>query len=78
MKLIRFKDIKVKLQIWDTAGQERFNSFTNGYFKGSDAILVVFSLCDWWSYECVKKWMEKVQQMTEENVPFVLIGNKID
>jgi small GTP-binding protein len=78
MKLVKFKDMKIKLQIWDTAGQERFNSFTNGYFKGSDGILVAFSLTDKKSYECVKKWMEKVQQMAEENVPFIIIANKLD
>jgi GTPase SAR1 family protein len=29
---------------WDTAGQERYRSITNAYYRGAEAILIVFDL----------------------------------
>lgn len=34
----------VKLQIWDTAGQERFRGITKSYYKGSQAIILVYDI----------------------------------
>ena len=48
-----FNDKVVKVQIvnsiynknqWDTAGQERYKSITNAYYRGADAIIVVFDM----------------------------------
>ena len=35
---------KVKLQIWDTAGQETFRTIISAYYKGADAIVILFDL----------------------------------
>jgi len=35
---------KVKMQIWDTAGQERFRTITSAYYKGADAIILVYDI----------------------------------
>jgi Ras-related protein Rab-1A len=29
---------------WDTAGQERFRTITNAYYKGANAIVIVFDV----------------------------------
>ena len=47
----RFKTIdvnnkKIKIQIWDTAGQEGFKTIVSAYYKGADAIIVVFDQSD--------------------------------
>ena len=34
----------VKLQIWDTAGQERFRTITSAYYKGADAVIMVYDV----------------------------------
>jgi Ras-related protein Rab-1A len=41
-RTIQVDDKIVKLQIWDTAGQERFRSITSAYYKGADAVIVVY------------------------------------
>ena len=69
---------KVLMQLWDTAGQERYNTLTSAFFKGSDGILVVFSVCDRRSFENVNKWMGQIWRMAPENVSLLLVGNKID
>lgn len=37
-------DCFIKLQIWDTAGQERFRGITKSYYKGAQAIILVFDV----------------------------------
>lgn len=37
---------KIKIQIWDTAGQEGFRTIVSAYYKGADAIIVVFDNSD--------------------------------
>lgn len=34
----------MKFSQWDTAGQERFRTITNAYYKGADAILMVYDV----------------------------------
>ncbi len=34
----------VKLQIWDTAGQERFKTITTAYYRGAQALILVFDI----------------------------------
>lgn len=45
----RFKSVVIdesfiKLQIWDTAGQERFRGITKSYYKGAQAIILVYDI----------------------------------
>lgn len=37
---------RVKLQIWDTAGQESFRTIISAYYKGADAIIIVYDLTE--------------------------------
>jgi Ras-related protein Rab-1A len=45
----RFRTLEIdgkiaKLQIWDTAGQERFRTITSAYYKGADAVIMVYDI----------------------------------
>lgn len=46
----------VTLQIWDTAGQERFQSLGQGFYRGSDACLLVYDITDPESLEHLDHW----------------------
>lgn len=50
---IEIDDKKVTIQLWDTAGQERFHTLTAAFFKGSDGIVVCYSVNDRRSFEHV-------------------------
>ena len=78
LKNIEVKGKKVKLQVWDTAGQERFRTITTSYYKGAQAIIVVYDITDRDSFEHVKNWMADVDKFAKEGVLRILAGNKCD
>ena len=52
-------DSYVKLQIWDTAGQERFRGITKSYYKGANAVILVYDITTPKSFEDVTSyWMK--------------------
>lgn len=78
MKLLDVDGVKIKMQIWDTAGQERFNTLTTGFFKGSDGIILCYSVTDEKSFESINKWMNQINSLAPVEVKVVLVGNKVD
>lgn len=67
----------VKLMLWDTAGQEMFSKLTRNYYKGSGAVVYVFSTTDRDSFLEVERWKSKVEEECGDIVS-VLVQNKID
>ena len=43
-KTYQVDEFSVRLNIFDTAGQERYKSLTKSYFKGTDAVLFMYSM----------------------------------
>ena len=78
MKNILIENTRIKLQIWDTAGQERFRTITTSYYKGAQAIIIVFDLTDKDSFDHLKSWMGDIDKYAKEGVMKVLVGNKSD
>lgn len=80
----RFKTINVenkliKFQIWDTAGQERFRTITSAYYRGSQAILLVYDLTDKQSFNDIENfWLTEVDKYGEKDALLILVGNKSD
>ncbi|KAF8523112.1 ras-domain-containing protein [Hysterangium stoloniferum] len=74
----------VTLQIWDTAGQERFSSLATAFFRGADAVLMVYGVNRPESLQSLKKWWHEFQArapVADENASdycCVVVGNKID
>lgn len=71
-------DIIICNQIWDTCGQDRYNSVTKTFFKGSQAIILVYSIDSKESFNKVNQWLEKIDQNASLNVIKILIANKCD
>ncbi|KAF9442648.1 ras-domain-containing protein [Macrolepiota fuliginosa MF-IS2] len=74
----------VTLQIWDTAGQERFSSLSTAFFRGADAVILVFDVHEVETLEALTKWWaefcEGAPLIEEEAVeyPCFVVGNKTD
>ena len=68
----------IKVQIWDTAGHERFRSITYSYYRGANAIIIVFDLSDKKSFISITEWLKQIEKHANENVFKFLVGNKSD
>ena len=68
----------VKVQIWDTAGHERFRSITYSYYRGANAIIIVFDLSDKKSFISITEWLKQIEKHANTNVFKFLVGNKSD
>lgn len=76
-KEIQLDEGSVKLMLWDTAGQEMFSKLTRNYYRGSGAVVYVFSTTDRASFEEIDSWRQKVEEECGDIVS-VLVQNKID
>jgi len=69
----------VKLQIWDTAGQERYQLITPIFYRGANAIILVYDVTDVTALNGIRKWHdEAIKLVSKDSVPFIIIGNKND
>ena len=77
IKIIQYRNFKIKLQIWDTAGQERFHSITNNFFHNADGVLFVYDITNLKSFRGAKNWIWEAKQVGNF-FQKILIGNKLD
>ena len=78
-KAIKKDKIKYKLNIWDTTGQEKYQSITNLFIKGANAIILVYSIDSLSSFEGLNFWYESIKEHLQGNdyILFV-VGSKSD
>ena len=70
---------KYIIDIWDTTGQEKYHSVTNLFIKGSDAIILVYSIDSRNSFDGLDYWYNSVQEKLEErNYILAVVGSKSD
>lgn len=67
----------VKLQIWDTAGQERYMSLNQNLFLKVQGVLLMYDISSRDSFMHLKNWINLIKDTIEE-IPMVLVGNKVD
>ena len=73
----------IRIKIWDTAGQERYKAITKCFFQRAQGIIIVFDVTNKRSFDDLKMWIDSINsqsKLTEdlENMPIIIIGNKID
>jgi len=62
---------------WDTAGQEKFGGLRDGYYIGGQAAIIMFDVTARVTYKSVPHWHKDLTRVCE-NIPIVLVGNKVD
>ncbi len=45
-KTLDINGTTVKMQIWDTAGSENFRSIVSAYYRGANAVVLVYKIDD--------------------------------
>ena len=73
MSIISYKDKEIVIH--DTAGQGRFQTLTTEYYKHAHGALVFYDVSD--DENTVDRWIEQLKEKNE-NIPIVIVGNKID
>ncbi|XP_048850755.1 ras and EF-hand domain-containing protein [Brienomyrus brachyistius] len=66
------------LQLWDTAGQERFRSIAKSYFRRADGVLLLYDVTCEKSFLNVREWVDMIEDVSQEDIPIMLVGNKAD
>lgn len=67
------------MEILDSAGQEEFKPMRDQYIRVGEGFLLVFSLTDRRSLdECYKLHRDIVRIKDSDDVPMILVGNKLD
>jgi len=78
---MEYKGVPIELVFWDIAGQESFAQLRKGFYKGSRAVIVVFSHEDNdhgnTSFQNVTKWLDDIKKNCGF-LPVIIFGNKID
>lgn len=77
-KLIEIDEKLVRLQIWDTAGQEKYRTLTSNYFKGVDAVIMIYDVTRISTFENISYWSKVVKEKTSEGTIVALVANMID
>ncbi len=54
----------LKTLFWDTAGQERYRSIAHNFFRGANAVIVVYDVTDADSLIDVDKWIRDMEDAT--------------
>ena len=72
-------DEPVELDILDTAGQECFIALRTTWMRKKDGFILVFSIVDRRSFECLQSYYDQICEVYEDDLPpFIIVGNKID
>lgn len=62
---------------WDTAGQEKFGGLRDGYYIQGNCAIIMFDVTSRTTYRNVPNWHRDLVRVCE-NIPIVLVGNKVD
>ncbi len=62
---------------WDTAGQEKFGGLRDGYYIQGQCAILMFDVTSRVTYKNVPNWHRDLVRVCE-NIPIVLVGNKVD
>lgn len=74
------KGVEFKFHIWDLAGQYKWENLTKLYYEGSKGFILVFDVTRPRpsSFDNIMSWVRKIKERVDEDIPGILIGNKID
>eukprot|EP01138_Halocafeteria_seosinensis_P003530 gb/GECG01003608.1/.p1 GENE.gb/GECG01003608.1/~~gb/GECG01003608.1/.p1 ORF type:complete len:225 (+),score=39.34 gb/GECG01003608.1/:1-675(+) len=78
VKTLNVDGYKVKLHLWDTAGQERFRTITSSYYRGANAVLLVFDMTKRDTFEKVETWAQQIREHNAHEITMLVVGNKCD
>ncbi len=77
VKIVEVNGRAIKLSIWDIAGQDRFGSFRDTFYRGAQAVALVYDVTDVLSMNNLINWQREIVKVAPR-AGFCVVGNKID
>ena len=78
-KVIKRDQVSYILNLWDTTGQEKYHSITNLFIKGSNVVVLVYSIDLLESFKGLDYWYKSVQEKLGGNkYVLAIVGSKSD
>ncbi|NWW96634.1 RAB17 protein, partial [Rhynochetos jubatus] len=69
----------VRFEIWDTAGQEKYHSICHLYYRGAQAVLLVYDITNKETLNRAKLWLRDLEkEFLPHEIVIALVGNKTD
>lgn len=72
------KEKGFKIYFWDIGGQPDKLFANEYYFADAVGAIIVFDLFNRESFKNLEFWISKLKNLSGEEVPFILVGNKTD
>ncbi|MFX1572528.1 MAG: Rab family GTPase [Promethearchaeota archaeon] len=80
-KIFKIENAIIQLALWDIGGQEKFQTMRQQFYRGSDAVFLIFDLTKPESFNNIPRWFSDVlaqlKNRSEELIGFI-VGNKKD
>ena len=76
-KELNLDNANITVDFWDTAGQESFNRMHPSYYYRAHCCLLLFDVTRKLTYQHLADWYKELREYCE-NIPVVLVANKID
>ncbi len=80
-KIFKIEDSVIQLTLWDIGGQVKFETMRQQFYRGSDAVFLVFDMTRTETFNTIPKWysdvINQLKDRSEELIGFI-IGNKSD
>jgi len=79
-KNIKIENNYVKLILWDIAGQIKFEAMRRHFYKGSEAVILIFDLTNRKTFESISNWFRDIGTYIkgESEIKGFILGNKED
>lgn len=79
-KNIKIDGNLVNLILWDVAGQSKFETMRKHFYKGTEAVILIFDLTNRKSFESIPKWYEDIKKyiISDTKIVGFILGNKED
>ncbi len=72
------KKENVTLTVWDLAGQNQFQNIRQNFYLGANIGILIFDVTRKDTFEDLEDWIKEVEGTITHQLPFFLVGNKID
>jgi small GTP-binding protein len=77
VKIVEVDGRSIKLSIWDIAGQDRFGSFRDTFYRGAQAVALVYDVTDILSMKNLVNWHREIVKVAPK-AAFCVVGTKTD